>query len=781
MLLLVFFASNLLKAQVSGHGSGTWGGATTISSFINYFDDVRGEVDLVIGSGTSVTLKLNATHYGGSYSNTFSNGDMALLIQMKGGTIGRHQNVILTGSGTSWTATAVAGSILTYTPSGGSGTANMVQLIKIRQYPSLTVTGGIITCHQWDQHTGGILCFVVQNNLNISGGVLDVGGLGYTSTEAGVTYGIGGTGSPKVSSYGSPFSSTPPVSSAFICGVGNTPVANLGTSGTQAQLIPMPTLGSINVGPQTAYGGSNFHLILRMGDPGYWVTPAAPPYGGGMGSQGGGYGGGGGNGTLACATTGLPGSAGTDGGPGGIAGTGGNGGGAIEIKVGGNVNITTTNKVFGAWGANGGDGGYGSDGGLGGPGGAGGGACCIPPGTLNSPGGNGGYGDNGAAGTGGDGGNGGHPGYIWIAANGSYNFITTIRADNFNVKGGKGGYGGYNGDGGGNLTWMGAVTNPCTGLTCTTGGVGNCGNYYCDADAVMCILNTVLAGSVPAPNGVIFKNGLGLPIGGFDATNTPNYIWATDGCNTYYSFGSPGPGSTVSDCINLFSIMGHIIPSPATLTPVIYPGIITTGSCGPITTPLNINFNDLSIITLISYTHNPSLGKWQFQDMTDPGNPTWVIQPCPINTGTGGTLKGRNTTGIPELAPNRNRARDGVAAPDGTVDQGSSTDNGVIEDPATFKRGSTGVANSSSTNLLGANVYPNPATNDVWIQMESTTNSDLNIKIMDMSGKLVLELKEKLSVGNNQLHINSSVLSKGMYILQLNSNQKTSVFNLSIE
>lgn len=83
------------------------------------------------------------------------------------------------------------------------------------------------------------------------------------------------------------------------------------------------------------------------------------------------------------------------------------------------------------------------------------------------------------------------------------------------------------------------------------------------------------------------------------------------------------------------------------------------------------------------------------------------------------------------------------------------------------------LANQSFSQIDGLKMYPNPAKNNLFI--ETALNSDINVAIIDVLGKEVINSK----VSNNAVNI--SGLTPGMYIVKITEEGKTSTKKLIIE
>ena len=83
------------------------------------------------------------------------------------------------------------------------------------------------------------------------------------------------------------------------------------------------------------------------------------------------------------------------------------------------------------------------------------------------------------------------------------------------------------------------------------------------------------------------------------------------------------------------------------------------------------------------------------------------------------------------------------------------------------------LSNQSFSQIDGLKMYPNPAKNNLFI--ETALNSDINVSIIDVLGKEVINSK----VSNNAVNI--SGLTPGMYIVKITEEGKTSTKKLIIE
>lgn len=93
--------------------------------------------------------------------------------------------------------------------------------------------------------------------------------------------------------------------------------------------------------------------------------------------------------------------------------------------------------------------------------------------------------------------------------------------------------------------------------------------------------------------------------------------------------------------------------------------------------------------------------------------------------------------------------------------------------------GTTGI-NEYTLNSLKATVYPNPATDKVFVNFNLTGNAKVNIRIMDVTGREVMNLKENAFNGSNSLIVDVSGLNKGMYVMHTATSNKSNVTKLIV-
>ncbi len=353
------------------YGNGTelnvplWPGDFQVDAFRAFIDPP------ITSSVTFVTI----THIEGSWTSAL-NDKIVLIIGMKScsGTGNWEFNAIKSINGTTVELVNATNSSNVYTHA---------QIILVPQYLSLSIpNGSSLTCAPWDGFTGGVVAFLVKENLSIDGTI--------SASEKGFDKGlatVGGGGAGGLHGDGGP---APGASAGDgkggkgigLAGNGGGPYSvgepdNISVAGAPSAPCTLYALG-VSATNESNLLGTN-RLILMGG--GGWS---------GTGGQGGGGGGGSGGDAPCCG--GVKGNDGSDGAPGVTGGNGGRGGGIVIFKAQ-NMTFGNNGKID-AGGVDGANGGYGGQGGAGGAPNANKGAGA----GSGGPGGIGGRGASGGAG-----------------------------------------------------------------------------------------------------------------------------------------------------------------------------------------------------------------------------------------------------------------------------------------------------------------------------------------------------------------------------------------------
>ena len=69
---------------------------------------------------------------------------------------------------------------------------------------------------------------------------------------------------------------------------------------------------------------------------------------------------------------------------------------------------------------------------------------------------------------------------------------------------------------------------------------------------------------------------------------------------------------------------------------------------------------------------------------------------------------------------------------------------------------------------LNGRVYPNPFTDNIILELESTTNESVPVRVFNLLGKEVYSSAVNISVGKNTFEMPLNKLAQGAYFIQLN-------------
>lgn len=78
-------------------------------------------------------------------------------------------------------------------------------------------------------------------------------------------------------------------------------------------------------------------------------------------------------------------------------------------------------------------------------------------------------------------------------------------------------------------------------------------------------------------------------------------------------------------------------------------------------------------------------------------------------------------------------------------------------------------------------VYPNPATDNVNVDFTITSEENISVSILDITGKLLKRDSFISSEGSNHFSMNVDDLSKGLYILEINTSKGKSVRKITVQ
>jgi len=86
-----------------------------------------------------------------------------------------------------------------------------------------------------------------------------------------------------------------------------------------------------------------------------------------------------------------------------------------------------------------------------------------------------------------------------------------------------------------------------------------------------------------------------------------------------------------------------------------------------------------------------------------------------------------------------------------------------------------------NTSVEGLNVYPNPASSEVFVEFNLAKNEKTTIRLSDLSGKVLSKSELGGVVGNQRIALNTSDLSRGLYLVEVITSNGRTTRKLSIQ
>jgi subtilisin-like proprotein convertase family protein len=90
-----------------------------------------------------------------------------------------------------------------------------------------------------------------------------------------------------------------------------------------------------------------------------------------------------------------------------------------------------------------------------------------------------------------------------------------------------------------------------------------------------------------------------------------------------------------------------------------------------------------------------------------------------------------------------------------------------------------GVGTQTQADLPGIKVFPNPATDQIWVTTDRFATEDLRVTLCDAAGRQVLQTA--ITRGSNQVLISTAALPRGLYFAEIRSNFGTVTKKVSLK
>ena len=83
-----------------------------------------------------------------------------------------------------------------------------------------------------------------------------------------------------------------------------------------------------------------------------------------------------------------------------------------------------------------------------------------------------------------------------------------------------------------------------------------------------------------------------------------------------------------------------------------------------------------------------------------------------------------------------------------------------------------GIKEIETSSILINSIFPNPASDKLTLKLNAKESQSLKIEVRDMMGRIVLSKSTFSNVGENEIELNTSILSQGTYILNITDSHK---------
>ncbi len=92
-----------------------------------------------------------------------------------------------------------------------------------------------------------------------------------------------------------------------------------------------------------------------------------------------------------------------------------------------------------------------------------------------------------------------------------------------------------------------------------------------------------------------------------------------------------------------------------------------------------------------------------------------------------------------------------------------------------------GIQDATTTGINQLNVFPNPATDNVFVSVNLAKASKVNVQLFDVMGRLVNELPaQSMDAGQNKVEMNTANLAEGVYSIRIQTETGSVTKQLSI-
>jgi hypothetical protein len=372
---------------------------------------------------------------------------------------------------------------------------------------------------------------------------------------------------------------------------------------------------------------------------------------------------------------------------------------------------------------------------------------------------------------------------VWIGVSGSIK-APLARGKYLVTAGGKGGSNGIPGAGDHNITSdIELIPNPCLAGAPYCPVSTACPPIECNTDKAMCILAMNASSVTKARNGdITFNDNFNIPVGRYNPNKNllEASITNANGCKeTYIAYWRSGT-SKLEDPDEFFEHLAALPKLPG--LPIVGNNPKTDWQCTGCTTgnqvnyPLTIKMPNMAGIPIFEYKSTSENSPKYLEDkqgMNGKIAPDYCNNDPNFNpkipNGSTGSYSTLGTAPIFRYQGPNNLPGDDAS--DGDIDQGSPTDNGIIDEGSGWLWQPTGLQNIAKEIML--HVFPNPASELIQLSWKGWATGKVTIHIKDISGKQCLTKSVSQLEDLNLQSINVSGLKTGIYMLELTDGSRS--------
>ncbi|MBK7666149.1 MAG: T9SS type A sorting domain-containing protein [Sphingobacteriaceae bacterium] len=106
----------------------------------------------------------------------------------------------------------------------------------------------------------------------------------------------------------------------------------------------------------------------------------------------------------------------------------------------------------------------------------------------------------------------------------------------------------------------------------------------------------------------------------------------------------------------------------------------------------------------------------------------------------------------------------------------------LVDKDGTYRYSDLIAVNTDKTNKFKVNkIFPNPTSSQLYMSVDAPTDTEVEYQVLDISGRVVAENKQAVSMGTTLLNVNLESLSEGIYYMRFVCGNETKVEKFSVQ